>query len=287
MSFDMISLRVAVISLPKSGTHLLGKVLSLFPQFMFSGKHLGPKTNGYDIWQRLGVSLGLFNSVREKLGFSQVRIGVDLPHYASKREVYRFLARVPKGSFLTAHLPYSDLAFQIVQQLQYKIIVMVRDPRDVAVSFSYYVVGQRHHPLKSLFSNMTHTERLLVTINGMQMESINFPALVSRFKSIQPWLEHKDSLVMHFEDLVGSRGGGTDREQHLQIERIGEFLGLGHEDFSVEHIANNAFGAPGGNFRKGQVGSWREEFESEHVEAIKATFGRYLLDLGYEKNLDW
>lgn len=40
-------------------------------------------------------------------------------------------------------------------------------------------------------------------------------------------------------------------------------------------------------YRKGQSGNWRQEFDEEVKERFKAVAGDLLIELGYEKDLNW
>jgi hypothetical protein len=40
-------------------------------------------------------------------------------------------------------------------------------------------------------------------------------------------------------------------------------------------------------FRKGKTGGWQKHFSAEHKALFKNYAGDLLIDLGYEKDLDW
>jgi hypothetical protein len=279
--------RVLVNSVPKSGTNLLSRVLSLYPQIGFSGVHLGSRSVGCYLWRHWGISLHLFDGAREWFGKNELPVGVDLPHYSSKNSVHKKLSRVAPGYFATAHLPYSALALELLKELDYRLLIMIRDPRDVVVSLAHYVVRRRNHPLHRVFCALSQEERFLAAINGIEVHGICLQELSARFDSVLRWIDETECLVVRFEDLIGKAGGGSDRRQFAQILQIGAFLGLAHDDFDADYIARNAFSSSSMTFRKGQIGSWRDELGSEHVQAIKATVGHQLTALGYEDDINW
>jgi hypothetical protein len=51
-------------------------------------------------------------------------------------------------------------------------------------------------------------------------------------------------------------------------------------------VEENIFGVSK-TFRKGQIGSWREEFSAEHERAVREIAGPLLVELGYEANPQW
>lgn len=95
-------------------------------------------------------------------------------------------------------------------------------------------------------------------------------------------------LLVRFEDLIGTKGGGSEQMQSEQIIRIGKFLGFSADEFDVDAIAQDAFSSSAKTFRSGQTNSWRKEFKTEHIQAIKqGKLGKQLIDLGYEKDASW
>ena len=40
-------------------------------------------------------------------------------------------------------------------------------------------------------------------------------------------------------------------------------------------------------FRLGQIGAWRYEFNAQQKALFKEIAGQLVVDLGYEKDLDW
>lgn len=125
--------RVLTVTMPKSGTNLLQRILILHP-------HLSRA------WL---PTLGRRN---EKL-WSDTR---------------KLLGNIGPGKIVSSHFDYSiDLADLVQSELKYKVLLMVRDPRDVVVSAIYYIQSWPGHPYKQLIANMKNDkERLLAVING-------------------------------------------------------------------------------------------------------------------------
>jgi len=100
------------------------------------------------------------------------------------------------------------------------------------------------------------------------------------------WKNSKQTCTVHFEDLVGSKGSGDDVKQEKSIRKIGLYLGILLDEERMENIKRKTFGESH-TFRRGQIGSWKEEFALSHREAFKALAGDLLIQMGYEEDSDW
>ncbi len=105
------------------------------------------------------------------------------------------------------------------------------------------------------------------------------------------WTTYSRTLTVRFEDLVGSKGGGNDEKQKETLKAIAQHIGVKLENEKLEYIANNLFGISDGcrpkTFRSGQIGSWKNHFTPEHKRLFKQTTGNLLIKLGYEKDDNW
>ena len=106
-------------------------------------------------------------------------------------------------------------------------------------------------------------------------------------KRIVQWVDEPDCLTIHFEDLIGSAGGGSDERQLATIKAIVEHIGIELPQEAIEEIAATTFYTRARTFRKGQIGEWRNHFTEEHKQAFKEIYGDLLVKLGYEKDCDW
>ena len=167
-------------------------------------------------------------------------------------------------------------------------IYLVRDPRDVAVSFAYH-------------SNTTidETIRLMNEPDGALCSGRKSlaPQLRQRLKGwsghVTSWLDQSDVPVhfVRYEDLVvapnkcfaAALDFAGRRATSAQIE-----LAIRHSDFSElkRQETEKGFGervsrvAP--FFRAGQVGGWRQTLKREQVDAIERCHGTIMSRLGYE-----
>ena len=254
----------------KSGTHLLSDCLSLMPKMMFSGRHFALS----DFASNIGAPPDSWPSL-------------DIAR------LERYLQRCPKGMFATSHARFHPDFSKLLKELRFKHLLLLRDPRDVAVSHSFYMLQDtlhQHHRYytESLKSN---EERLMATIRGFgKSEGAEnpLPPIGESFGAYLPWLNEPSTLVVRFEDLIGPHGGGDAEVQLDEIERIGSFVERPLSREQASQIARKMYGKGSLTFRKGQSGDWRNHFMDAHKRAFKETgAGELLIKLGYEKDANW
>ncbi len=98
-------------------------------------------------------------------------------------------------------------------------------------------------------------------------------------------------LFIKFEDLVGPEGGGDINQQQECIRNIARFLNIPDiSDERVKKIATSLWGetetfcvSP----HKRKIGRWKEVYSPDQVKDIHRFWDDYLLAFGYEKDRQW
>jgi hypothetical protein len=237
--------RVLVTSIPKSGTHLVERALLSFPGL----RHCGRRT--LSAWDTL------------------------------EPETWSALARIRPGQFALAHLPAFAELSPWLDEAGIRTLFVIRDPRDVLVSYSRYVTElERSHPAHAHFAALPDdAARLLAAIEGMAGVVAPIDELLRRYAG---WLEPGRALVVRFEELVGPRGGGDAVRQLESVRSIAAFLGLDLPDRRLATIAERSFSTRSSTFHSGQTQGWRAQFSAEHLEAFNARAGELLPRYGYD-----
>jgi hypothetical protein len=303
--------RIVANSIPKSGTHLLDRLLVLlgFGLVDLGGirPHLVEDGRFPLVSQRLRTLLGLrkpedvmgigphlveggrFPPVRRLLrgGGEKVTIGVVSPQQISRRWLARRLSQVPDGCFLNAHCIYTPELAELFREEGMKTVCILRDPRDVAVSQMHYLKQLKNHFAHEAFMTLpSDHERLLVSIRGGELGGRKLQSLEERYRQFLGWEQDEGAVVVKFEDLVGSKGGGSAEVQRRAVERVAAHVGISVNEGTMRLVEENLFGV-GRTFRKGQIGGWQEEFSPEHERALKERAGSLLVELGYEAGPNW
>lgn len=268
--------RMLLIGPAKSGTHLLSDCVSLMPKTAYSGRHLAIHdflVTGEQPW-------------REAFSNVQPRPRVD---WARLR---RFLAGCAPGMFVTAHARWSPGLQHIIDDLGFKTVVLLRDPRDIAVSLTSYVQREQHHFHHRYYTQMLATpdERLMATICGFTPADPSIwplPSIGENLTGYLPWRNAQSALVVRFEDMVGARGGGDAGVQREVIQRIGSHVGRPLDEDSAAAVADRMYSPSSSTFRKGEIGDWRNHFTDDHRREFARVAGDLLIALGYEDDTDW
>src|SRR5215213_11674418 len=301
-------MRIVANSIPKSGTHLLDRLLVLlgFGLVDLGGlrPHLAksddrfPMVNGR-LRRLLGlrkpedvmgigphlVEGGRFPPARKFLRArgEKVAVGVVSPQHISRRWLARRLSRVPDGSFVTAHCVYSPELAGLFHEGGMRVVCILRDPRDVAVSQMHYLKQLKNHFAHEEYMGLpSDRERLLVSIRGGELGGRRLQSLAERYGRFLGWERDGGAVMVKFEDLVGPEGGGSEEAQRLAVGRVAMHLGVPVDERTMGRVGENLFGA-GRTFRKGQIGGWREEFTAEHEQALEEAAGPLLAELGYQE----
>lgn len=263
--------RVLVTSLPKAGTTLAVKALTSMP-----GLRPVP----------LGLTGRQVSPARP--GRPSVEVGVDWPARADEASFRRRLALLPPGGVANAHLPYSATAVRLLAVRHIRVVAVVRDPRDVALSLGPYVMTRPEHHLHRRYAQLDEDGRLLASIRGLEPDEHGngLLPLAARVRSVTAWAVDPMALLVRFEDLIGERGGGSRSAQREALGALAEHLGVVVAQDRMEDIARNLFGGTS-TFRRGQQGGWRQAYGARHVAAARSEIGNLLVELGYETDDRW
>ena len=245
--------KFAVITGEKTGTHLLTRALTFL-----TGKKV------LNCWER----------------------------YADDFTLNCYLDRVEaEDRYFHMHaFPESNI-MEILKTRGYKVIYLLRDPRDQLISVLFYILDRHweYGPLRLdyPFGELSFDEKIEDMITGEKCGLTVPGEFIGRRL---PWMILQDIPVYtsYFEKLVGPDGDGDRDAQILELRRLSDFLNIDTSQINIEAIADSLFGWEGlGTFRSGQVGSWKLYFTNRHKELFKLYYGKLLIELGYENDLDW
>lgn len=243
--------RILLNSIPKSGTHLMIQILQGIPNIKMNGE--------------------FYEGLPSQLNDHYVR-----------------LSRMQLNQFAWGHVYYSPAYAKILNQLEFKQIFLSRDPRDMVVSFVYFIIDKYpQHELYPYFTKQlkTNKQRYLALIEGV--DHLKYPNIADWIGKFSGWLYVSNRFPVRFEDLIISI---ESRRQTLtkMVNYIweGQPLPMSTERL-VKLMENNIDPKKSRTFRSGKIGSWRYEFDQEVKAAFKKVFGSKLIQLGYEEDLNW
>jgi hypothetical protein len=252
------------------GIDRAGKHFAVFPDDTFLVSY--PKSG--NTWVRFLLANLLYPD--ETVGFANINRLLPAPGVSSKR----FLRKLPRPRILKSHEPF-DVRFR-------KVIYLVRDPRDVAIS-------EYHFDLKKGYIEP-----------GVSLEQFVDRFIAGETSGYGSWWEHAASwiaarhgnsafLVVRYEDLLADSVGETGKiAEFLGIQAGLERLQTAVERSSADRMrklekqqADQWTGTK--NTRKdipfvraATSGGWKETLSLRSAEAIEVAWAPLLNFLGYE-----
>ena len=189
---------------------------------------------------------------------------------------------LPLNQFPLGHFIYSNEIRNYLDQHRFKRFFIYRDPRDWLVSCVYW----NSNPGVNLFPSnlLTFSEKLDFMLVGLGALS-NGKSMFTYGRYIE-WLKDPNCCSVKFEDLVGPQGGGKKEKQVAAIKKICNYIGYRLSNLQIIKLADNLWGNTN-TFREGKIGSWKSHFSKEQINLVKKLSGSLLIELGYEKDLNW
>ncbi len=178
-----------------------------------------------------------------------------------------------------------------------RTILMMRDPRDQAISRMFHVRREQRHEWHARMQTMPDDEALLACIEGRDDEHL--PGLRTMINITNSWLAPASgALVVRYEDVLGTPEPWVQRVfAHLHIPASPRFQQaiIQRHRFERLTVGPNLWqrARPRGeadsssHFRKGITGDWKNHFSPRHIARFKEIAGDTLIAWGYEQNLDW
>ena len=186
---------------------------------------------------------------------------------------------------LHLHTHWSPQNEVVLKREGLRYVVIYRDIRDVAVSWYFFVtkVSSQHY-LAEVVAPLSFEQGLHYYIDHF---------LASKVQWIRDWRRHRDpdmSMEITYE--------------HLRADTLSVFgtachfvLGPVPDAIIEQAVAMNAFERVSGRkpgeedqesfARKGISGDWRNYLTDEHKSRFKEIAGDLLIELGYEKDMNW
>jgi hypothetical protein len=263
-------------TIPKSGTNLVRKALRMFPGIR----------NG-----RISIRLATAMEYKgqDLSGIVTVPVGVAFPAPVPLSVVEDSVRRIKRGDYASWHVPHAPETAHLLERMRIKMLIMLRDPRDIVISQTHYVLNTPAHNLHAYYLTLSEPERIMASIRGVEAEhaqGYRGTDIDERCRSVLRWTSEPFTCTVTFERLVGPHGGGSRDAQLDELRRLADHLGFHYTPHTLAAIADQLFGGTS-TFRKGSIGGWRDHFSDAHKAVFKEIAGPLLVELGYESSEDW
>lgn len=284
---------------PRSGTNWVGALLNLHPQINCFGEfHFEDIRNAIDGLQAQPWQI----TAREPLKSVMDECFRDLV----RRSVLTLKSRKPAARWIGDRTPRGLRVF--IEHAPY--ILIIRDGRDILVSWTFHVLRQRPHVLDVVvpadirpgFNRLyekfqadprhfdAHPEELLSDEGWVRMVAGRWAGWMAADQaSIQRIRAGEEGArarlhVVRYEELHADTEGGR--------RAMYEFLGVDPDEAApLSGETRTAAGFeqedPQSFWRHGQVGDWKKYSNDRFKAWFKEAAGEALVSLGYEKDQNW
>lgn len=202
---------------------------------------------------------------------------------------------VQAGEVVHGHDWYTPELADLLVKNKIKVVLLVRDPRDQLISRVFHIRRVENHPWHQKLAGVSLDEAIMLCIEGRE----GLPGTRTMIELTQSWLNGGyDMVVVRYEQLLCS-----PREQ---FQRVLDYLQVKLPEQLLEAIiARNQFERlsggrkfwkkarkqgqedPRSHFRKGIIGDWKNYLKPDHIVRFKQVAGDKLIELGYERDLNW
>lgn len=206
----------------------------------------------------------------------------SIEHYAP--DLYRH----DNASLLSAARPRIIKSHERYCRNYPRVVYVYRDVRDVIVSFFHYLKKQG-----SSFDFETYFNQF---ISGKIFQNLKLGTWDDNVKS---WLSHdKRIIAVRYEDMLDNPADILPAIlNHLGLKHDKTILKEAVKKYSFDKMSQIEQTAEDVDYlssnrkirfiRQGEKGQWKTVLNREQLAVIKEKYGRLLIELGYEKNLDW
>lgn len=173
----------------------------------------------------------------------------------------------------------TDLKVKYIEKNAQKIILIIRDPRDLVCALARVTGGS------------TSSKKLnnIIQLPGKYLSkaACNHPFLRtygsfnSIYKEYLQWSQYPFVYIARFEKLVGPQGGGSLEEQVQEILTIANHIDKPLTYDEACSVANKLFGGTT-TFKQGKLQDWKNKFSVKNIKKFNDLNEGLLEYLGYE-----
>ncbi len=198
-----------------------------------------------------------------------------------------FHLRFPKGTFVPGLYMSYDLYEEIEKPKYYRTFYVLRDPRDVIVSWYYsmlksHILMGKVGTYRAALSQLDYNDGISYCIDALQL----------RFAQQRSWMIYGKTdphvLIVKYEDLIA--------DPFKQFKHLFEHCHIPVPDETLEEVIQKysftnmkkkdlekrSAESAESHYRKGKAEEWREALTEEHLKKFYGITGNLIEVLGYE-----
>jgi hypothetical protein len=227
----------------------------------------------------------LIEKIFENLPYINMKHSMKRIYYPGKTDHVhgissKMFSNLPKDkfTFLKTHSPYSTSYEKIALEKNAKIIISLRDLRDVMISRYHHVISEKTHRHHKVINNLNFEDGFIKSLNLTDLGGT--PVIEEYYNWIYDWLKiakERNYLVLWFEDYK------TNELNY--INKILNYIGL--KELSSKQILDltnkktskskkyklsdglKKYGRERSTFRSGEINQWKKVFNFNIKKAFE------------------
>ena len=180
-------------------------------------------------------------------------------------------------------------------------VIVVRDPRDMYVSFYHYETNYKDRSNRpAIYNHFKHDptrdqkQDFYEYLKAKMLYKSHPWCFYSQF--VDSWLNVPNICLVRYEDCLKDAGKQLIKimrhlDKPVDFEQIGDtvkktsFKSITKEKYGVSRVSGDTDNSK--FHRKGIAGDWKNYFSCESCEFFEQLEGRLLIELGYENDENW
>ena len=258
------------------GLDRAGNNLTVFPDDTFIVSY--PKSG--NTWMRFLIGNLIYP---EGVNFSNINQKILDPEDLSKRH----LKRLPRPRYIKSHSPY-DPRYR-------KVILIVRDPRDVVLSEYHFDI--KRNVIPESFSMERYVREWMDGRGYHESGSwgANVGSWMAARRNVRAFLNGRSMLLLRYEDMID--------DPNRELARVATFLNIGSDEKRIRNAVERSSAdqmreleRKQGHLwsstretqqdkpfvRSAKAGGWKTELTEASVAEIESAWGMLMHDVGYE-----
>jgi len=231
--------------------------------------------------------------VRQNISFNRIFYTGKLDHvHGVSDEMFKHSPR-DRFTFLKTHSHYEKKYEEIAVKNNLRIIISLRDLRDMLISRYYHILADNNHWLHNKIKDLNFTDGFIMTLKVKATPGAPEPLNYYYFWVLN-WLKvsrEKNFLVLWYEDYKN--------DPIKYIDRILSYTNF--ENFSAADIEKNIivnkkkdislkknlkiYGRERKTFRKGKVGEWKDLFNKKIIDYFNSNIPGSMEKIQYKNDL--
>jgi hypothetical protein len=271
--------RLLANSLPRCGPFLLASALDLVGYCKFVGNDHTPRALNYQEAKNALQKVAPAANLAETIGVS-----LFAPLFAPPTLVHQWLTAVTAGEYMMGHMPYSAPLQSVMASLDYRHLVILRDPRALLLALLFQDQLMPRF-LAADFALLTPMQQVEKMWDGgyLPKANVTLQPFAAVYRSMLAWRGAPNCLEIRFEDLVGPQADGSIAQQQQALTQLAAFLDLPVDDAllaRVDQIADPS----AHTFSLAQRATWSQCVASEVVEYVEDNCVTLCQEAGYIVN---